>query len=266
MPPDNPTLREAAVIFLASLGPDERQEAQAEVNRFVRWYGSDRAMSELTGHDVSGYAASLGSSLADVASRLEPVRAFLAFAKKKGYTATNMAVHIRPPKAQKAIKTPARLKEAGPVSLSEGAIEAMKRELEELRARRPKVAAELRRAMADKDFRENAPLDAAREEQAHLEGRIREIESTLKRAVVIKEDKTPTASVNLGNTVIVRNLKSGAEIKYTLVSPHEVDPSQGKISIASPVGKALVRKREGDEVEVEAPAGAIRLRVERIQS
>lgn len=265
MPPDNPTLREAAAIFLAALGPDERQEAQVEVNRFVRWYGSDRAMSELTGHDVSGYAASLGSSLADVAARLEPVRAFLAFAKKKGYTATNMAVHIRPPKAQKAIKTP-RLKEAGPVSLSEGAIEALKRELEELRARRPKVAAELRRAMADKDFRENAPLDAAREEQAHLEGRIRDIESTLKRAVVMKEEKTPTASVSLGSTIIVRNLKSGAEIKYTLVSPHEVDPGQGKISIASPVGKALVRKREGDEVEVEAPAGAIRLRVERIQS
>jgi transcription elongation factor GreA len=265
MPQENPTLREAAAVFLAGLNAEERQEAQVEVNRFVRWYGSDRAMNELTGHDVSGYAESLGSSLADVASHLEPVRAFLAFAKKKGYTAANMAVHIRAPKAQKAVKVPRALKDQGPVSMSRSAIQALERELEELRARRPKVTAELRRAMADKDFRENAPLDAAREEQAHLEARIRDLESALKRAVVIAEDKTPRSSVNLGSTVIVRNLKSGTEIRYTLVSPHEVDPGQGKISIASPVGKALVRKREGDEVEVEVPAGAIRLRIEKIQ-
>lgn len=262
---DNPTLRETASIFLAGLEPQERQEAQIEVNRFVRWYGSDRGMGELTGHDVSGYAESLGSSLADVASRLEPVRAFLAFARKKGYTATNMAVHIRPPKAQKAAKAARAIKDEGPVSLSRSAIEAMKRELEELRDRRPKVAADLQRAMADKDFRENAPLDAAREEQAHLEARIRDIESTLKRAVVIAQEKTPRSSVNLGSTVVVRNMKSGTEIRYTLVSPHEVDPSRGKISIASPVGRALVRKREGDEVEVAVPAGAVRLRIEKIQ-
>jgi transcription elongation factor GreA len=193
------------------------------------------------------------------------VRAFLAFAKKKGYTAANMAVHIRPPKAQKAAKASQAGKDEGPVVMTRSAIEALEKEAEELRTRRPKVAAELRRAMADKDFRENAPLDAAREEQAHLEARIRDIESTLKRAVPMAQEKKPKTSVNLGSTVVVRNLKSGAEIRYTLVSPHEVDPGQGKISIVSPVGKALVRKREGDEVEVDVPAGAIRLRIERIQ-
>ena len=263
---DTPTLREAASAYLAGLPPDERQEEQPEVHKFVRWYGADRSMGELTGHDVSGYADSLGVTLTDAAARLGPVRAFLAFAKKKGFTATNMGAHLRPPKATKAGKAQRARKEEAPIVLTREGIISLEAELEELRGRRPHMAAELRRAMADKDFRENAPLDAAREEQAHLESKIRELETTLRRAVVMGEERKSTSVVGMGSTVLLRNLKSGAELRYKLVSPREVNPGQGKISIASPVGRALVRKREGEEVEVAAPAGAIRFRIEKIQA
>ncbi len=262
----NPILREAASIYLAGLPPEERQEEQAEVHKFVRWYGADRSLGELTGHDVSGYADSLGVTLTDAAARLGPVRAFLAFAKKKGFTATNMGAHLRLPKVAKTVKSRRARKEEAPISLTREGMIALEAELEELRARRPHMAAELRRAMADKDFRENAPLDAAREEQAHLESQIRELEATLRRAVVMGEERIPKLVIGLGSTVLLRNLKSGAEFKYMLVSPREVNPGQGKISIASPVGRALIKKREGEEVEVKAPAGAIRLRVEKIQA
>lgn len=262
-----PTLRTAASTYLAGLPPLERQEGQAEIHKFVRWYGADRPVGELKGHDVSAYAESLGVSLADAARKLEPVRSFLAFAKKKGLTATNLAVHLRPPKAAKKAKAQRRVKEdEAPLSLTREGIAALEAELEELRSRRPRVAADLQRAMADKDFRENAPLDAAREQQAHLESRIREIEATLHRSVAMEREKSPSSVVRQGSTVYLRNLKSGVELKYTLVHPREVNASQGRISIASPVGKALKTKKEGDEVEVSAPSGAIRFRIEKIQA
>jgi transcription elongation factor GreA len=260
------TLREVAATYLASLPPQERQDGQAEVHRFVRWYGADRRVSEVSGHDVSTYAESLGVTLADAARKLEPLRSFFGFAKKKGFTASNFAVNVRPPKPARAHKAPLRVVEqAGPVSLTREGIAALEEELEELRSRRPKLAEELKRAMSDKDFRENAPLDAAREAQGHLESRIREIEATLNKAVVF-EKKGPRKIASLGSTVYLRNLKSGVELKYMLVNQREVNPAEGKISIDSPVGKALVRRREGEEVEVSAPAGAIRFRIEKIQA
>jgi transcription elongation factor GreA len=263
---EDPTLREAASIYLTGLPPQERQDAQADVRKFVRWYGADRSMGDMTGHDVSGYAEGLGVTLTDAAAKLEPVRAFLAFAKKKGFTTVNMAVHLRPPKATKASKIQRRAGEEETVSITREGIVTLEAELEELRARRPHIAAELRRAMADKDFRENAPLDAAREQQGHLEARIRELEATLRHAVVMEEAKKSASVVGLGSTVLLRNLRTGAELKYVLVHPREVTPGQGKISIASPVGRALVRKKEGEEVEVEAPSGSIRFRIEKVQT
>ena len=253
-------------MFLAGLPPDERRDAQAEVHRFVRWYGAERRLSELNGHEVSKYPESLGLSLAGAARKLEPVRAFLAFARKKGFTPTNLSVLIRPPKPPKAIKAPRRVVGRVPEALTPEGIAALEAELEELRSRRPVLAAELQRAMSDKDFRENAPLDALRDQQGHLESRIRDIESALHNAVLVEKADEPGSEVSIGATVQLRNLKSGALLKYTVVSPREVNASEGKISIDSPVGRALVTRREGEEVEVTAPAGSLRFRIEKIEA
>jgi transcription elongation factor GreA len=121
--------------------------------------------------------------------------------------------------------------------------------------------------MADKDFRENAPLDAARNEQAHLEARIKDIDATLRRAVVLDQGAEHPGDVSqIGDNVTIKDLRNGREMSYTLVNSDEVRSGQGKISIASPVGKAVYQRRAGEEVEVEAPSGTFRVRIESISS
>jgi transcription elongation factor GreA len=231
----------------------------------VRWYGTERRLSELNSHEVSKYPDSLGMMLADAARKLDPVRSFLAFAKKKGFTPANLAVQMRPPKQSKATATPRRRLETPPETLTPEGIAALKSEVEELRSRRPLLASELQRAMSDKDFRENAPLDALRDQQGHLESRIRDIEAALHNAVLVEKSNQPRSEVAIGTTVRLRNLKSGASLRYTVVSPREVNAGEGKISINSPMGRALVARREGEEVEVAAPAGPLQFRIEKIE-
>jgi transcription elongation factor GreA len=119
--------------------------------------------------------------------------------------------------------------------------------------------------MLDKDFRENAPLDAAKEKQAHLEMRIQEIEETLKHAAVVGKRDGGGVRVRIGSTVEVTNLSSGASLRYTVVGATEGDAAAGKISNVSPIGKALVDRRMGEEVDVSVPAGVLRLRIEKIE-
>jgi len=258
------SLSEAAALFLSALAPEVRQESQSEVYRFVRWYGADHPMGELRGHDVALYAESLGATTADIVRRAEALRSFLAFAKKESFTTTNLATHLRLRKSSVSTggspvtaAEPSQLTVEGHASLSA--------ELEALKAQRPAIAEELRRAMMDKDFRENAPLDAARERQAHVEGRIHQLEAILKHAQVVGAETAPGAKTHLGSTVILRDLASGSAARYVLVSPSEVSPAEGKISVASPVGKAVLNRTVGEEVEVSVPAGRLHFRIEGIQ-
>jgi transcription elongation factor GreA len=123
----------------------------------------------------------------------------------------------------------------------------------------------MRRAAADKDFSENAPLDAAREQYGHLEGRIRELEEALKSATVIDEKQKVILKVGIGDSVALRDLVSGEELRYVIVNPREVDPTRGKISSASPIGKAIIGRGQGEVVEVEAPAGRLHYQIERVE-
>jgi len=146
----------------------------------------------------------------------------------------------------------------------EGYAERVK-ELDDLRDQRPHIAEDLRAAMADKDFRENSPLDAVRERQAWVEARIRELEQMLKVAVVVETSGGPSDTTRVGCRVVVRDLDSTEERHFTLVSPTEVNPREGKISIASPVGRALLDRSTGEEVEVMVPKGRLRLKIESIE-
>jgi len=256
-------LSQAAATFVASLTGEARQDSQAEVYRFVRWLGADRLIAELRGHDIALYAESLGPVTPEVLRRAEAVRSFLSFARKEGLTATNLAPHLRLRKSPSggAVLAPppkrAQLTADGHASLQA--------EVEALKNQRPAVAEELRLARLDKDVRENAPLDAALDRQAHIEGRIRELEALLKHADVVGGGTDSGAKAHLGSTLLVRDLASGGSMHYTLVSPSEVSPAKGKISVASPVGKALIERIVGDEVEVLVPAGILRFRIEEIR-
>src|SRR4029078_6456560 len=120
----------------------------------------------------------------------------------------------------------------------------------------PEIADQLRAAMSDKDFREHAPLDAARDAHDPLAARPREIEDQLRHAVIIAPDQK-AGRANVGSTVRVMNLKVNREQTFHLVSPNEGDPSSGKISVESPVGRAVIHHGAGDEVTVNAPSGEL---------
>ena len=143
-------------------------------------------------------------------------------------------------------------------------LQRLEQQIAEEKSRRPEIAQKLHDAMADKDFRENAPLDAARDEQAHLEARIRDLESRLRNAVIIDE-ASKGGRANVGSVVKLLNLKANREQSITLVSPNEVDPANGKISVESPMGVAVLNHALGDEVTVNAPSGPMTFRVLDVQ-
>lgn len=258
---DNVSLGEAATRFLASLPEQERAINQQEINQFILWYGWKQPIGELTPPKVANYAERIATSGADPARKLSPVKAFLTYAKKEGLTRTNLSVHLR---AKKVSTTLVGGKPLPPVhALTPQGRTELEAELTRLKAERPRVAEELHRAAADKDFRENAPLDAAREYQGQLESRIRELENILKATTV--EQAPPVATkVRIGDTVRIYDLATCEVVCYTLVSPSEANPGKGKISIESPTGKALLGKEAGQEAEVIAPRGKFSYRVEQI--
>jgi transcription elongation factor GreA len=262
------TLQQAAHQFLASLKQGAKGNSPEEVLKFVRWTGAERPLSSLRGHEIASYGESIAPTISDASTRADVVRVFLKWAKDRGYTTENLGTHLRIKKPTKSSSGTATVVDEPPVYLTKEGHQDLVNELEELKARRPQIQQDLARAMADKDFRENAPLDAARNEQGHLEARIRELEATLRRAVIIEEHgEAPTGEgARIGDHVSIRDLRTGGERTYTLVNTDEVRAGQGKISIASPVGKAVYQHRAGEEVEVEAPAGTFRVRIESIKS
>jgi transcription elongation factor GreA len=151
------------------------------------------------------------------------------------------------------------------VFLTPEGLEKLKAELEYLRSvRRQQVADQIHRAKELGGTVDNAEYDDAKNEQAFVEGRILTLEKMLKNASIIQEEKAPSSSVRLGSKVTVGS-KGGEKEYYTIVGSAEANPSDGKISNESPVGKALMGKRVGDEVEVHAPAGARKLKIVAIE-
>ncbi len=259
------TLAEAASRFAETIKDAARQPTLAEISRFVHWYGPDHSLERLRGHDVSLYAEALGPANPETARRADYIRSFLAYLKKEGLLESNLGVHLRLRKStSKATTGRALPPHSGAVELTKDGVEALKAELESLMEQRVEVRKEIGRAMLDKDFRENAPLDAAKDKQGHTEARIREIEAMLKRAVIV-DTTVLSGRVRVGASVQVRNLVSGAVMRYLIVGPTEANAAEGKISSVSPVGKALLDRSAGDEVEVSVPAGVMRFQIEAIE-
>lgn len=148
--------------------------------------------------------------------------------------------------------------DAKKIFLTQEGLDELKKELEDLQsAKRPKVLERLAEARAMGDLSENSEYTAAREELALIDGRIEELQEILKGAEVIKEDHSAKGkkAVQLGSKVKVQ--VKGKHDMFSLVGEWEADPKEKKISHESPLGKALIGKAVGENVEVEAPAGKI---------
>lgn len=135
-------------------------------------------------------------------------------------------------------------------------LEKLRQELQNiLTVERPKNIKAIEEARSHGDLFENAEYHAAKERQAFLEAKINELEMAINRSEVIEIDKENSDKVYFGVTVELRNMATDEGVVYQLVGPYESDPDSGKISVASPLGKALIGKEEGDEIKLKTPGG-----------
>ncbi|MCF8036066.1 MAG: transcription elongation factor GreA [Desulfobacteraceae bacterium] len=142
------------------------------------------------------------------------------------------------------------------VPITKQGYETLKNELSQLRSvERPRNIKAIEEARAHGDLSENAEFDAAKERQSFLDARINELEYKLANADVIDPDQLTKEKAVFGCTVVLENVDTGDEVTYQLVGPEESNIKEGRISVGSPLGQAIVGKQLGDEIVVDAPGG-----------
>jgi transcription elongation factor GreA len=259
------TMGEAVANYVAGLADADKESSQAELQRLAKWFGRNEIMASIKAEKVDQYSESLPTTDKDYARKMEIAKGFLTYARDQHWTGTNLSIHIKP-KKNKSRRATGKAGQSAPevIPVTEEGYAKLKAELEDLKQKRPQIIDEITKAAADKDFRENAPLEAAREQHGLIEGRIKEIEAILKAAEIVVKQKAASHKVNLGDTVILVEMETNTEMCYKIVGPRETDPSKGKISGVSPVGKAVVGSNEGQTVEVCVPIGKIKYQIKQI--
>jgi len=147
------------------------------------------------------------------------------------------------------------------VMLTEEGLKKVQEELNYLkRVKRTEIAEKIRNAVAFGEIAENAEYSSVKNEQSFIEGRILALEKIIENYELIDKEENPDC-VLLGSDVLVKDTKNKKEYKYTILDYVESEPDCGKISISSPIGKALLGKKKGDLVEVRVPAGQIKYKI-----
>ena len=148
------------------------------------------------------------------------------------------------------------------VLLTQEGYDNLEKELEYLKTeKRSEIAERIKVALGFGDLSENSEYDEAKNAQASNETKIAELENKLRYAKIIDESEIDTKTVQIGNIVKLHDIEFDEDIEYTIVGSTEVDLSQNKISNESPIGKALLGAKKGEEVDVQAPAGVIKFKI-----
>jgi transcription elongation factor GreA len=129
---------------------------------------------------------------------------------------------------------------------------------------RSEIAKQIQEARDKGDLSENAEYDAAKDAQGHLEAKISKLENTVANSRIIDESSVDTSKVMILSTVYVKNHNTKKDVKYKIVSENEASLKEGKISVKSPIGQGLLGKKVGDTVDVNVPAGVLKLEVVKI--
>ncbi|NQW20643.1 MAG: GreA/GreB family elongation factor [Chloroflexi bacterium] len=252
------SLNGAFQTYVRQMPKDTKRAAQPEIAKFVRWIGPDRLIDSIIPSEIGEYNEIFGAKTAtrDATERLSAVKLFLTFLKKKDHIEVNLAQHLRLRKSRNgASKAVSMVNSTRSVSLTQSGFNEMTKQLVSLQDERVRIVKDIQRAAADGDVRENAPLEAAREAQGMTIGKIRELEATLKVAVIIDSKSQDDGRVRIGSKIELTEVKTDKTFKYQLVEPNEANPLASKISIVSPVGSAILGHKLGDEVKVKTPRG-----------
>ena len=266
--PEPTTLMQAVGDYMRT----SRAKADAQVRhqglqRFISWCGGDKRISALNASQIGDFVErhnGMGTSLQS-AARLQEVRKFLTFARKKGLIDVNLAQHVRIRKSRQSAAAKGA-SNSNVVELTPEGHAQIESQLSKLKAERVPLTEQISSAAADGDVRENAPLEAAREQLGYLEGRIKDMETTLKASVIIDASARKTETVVLGSKVVIRDPAKNSDTTYVVVRANEASPLEGKISDVSPVGQALVGARAGQKVQVQTPRGKVDYEIVRIAS
>jgi len=142
------------------------------------------------------------------------------------------------------------------VPITKEGYEALKKELEYLKkVDRPKNIKAIEEARAHGDITENAEFEAAKDRQAFIDGRLSDLEYKLSRADIIDSKILSNDRAMFASSVVLENIDTGENVKYQLVGPDEANIEKGRISVSSPLGKAIIGKKPGDEIILQAPGG-----------
>ena len=257
-----PSLSEALTKFMSAKKNGKGAVLDhSEVGRFVAWCGRERNVLEITPAQVAEYAQHIGLGGVESVQRLSPVKSFLGYWKDEGWIQNGLAAHLRLPRGRRVTGGGKRSTTQQSTKLSQEGYDRLVAQVELLKGERVSVVADIKLAMEDKDFRENAPLDAAKERQGIIESRIRELEAGLSNAEILGKGKKLSKRTVVGAKVTLRDSDSGKKLVYTLVDVREADVSSGKISTTSPVGQALLDRVVGDKVTINVPNGTLRYSV-----
>lgn len=140
--------------------------------------------------------------------------------------------------------------------LTEEGYKNLKEELNQLvNVEHKEVMKRVKKARKNEDIEENYEYEAAKDEQAIIESRIKELKELLDKAVIIKDEDITCEQVGVGNTVKLKDLNSREELSYKIVGSAEADPLNNKISYKSPIGSSIIEHRAGDKVEADTPSG-----------
>ena len=231
--------------------------AQQEIGRMVRWLGAERVVETITPSEIGLYSDEFAkrSSTTTSPQKVAHIKKFLTFLRTSELTNSNLASHLRMKKSNVG-KITKKLEDTKveQINLTEAGYKDYLKQLKDYKSERPQLADEVRRAAADGDIRENAPLDAAREKIEMVNSKRFEIEAILKVANII-DNTTGGDRIVIGSKVSVKNHQNENNYEYQLVEANEANPLLGKISSVSPVGSAILGRRIGDEVTVSTPGG-----------
>ena len=259
-------LLEAVGEYTGSLrDKDKSPAAIREINRFVKHFQADRLLASITPSQIGGYAEQVGKNTMseEAVEGLQAVRKFLAYIHKQEITNMNLATHfrVRKSKANSRAGRGRSVSRKGGQEMTQEGHDQLTSEKELLESNRVSISESIQTAAEDGDVRENAPLEAAREQQGREEARIKEIEGMIRSAIIVDSSGKGAKTVRVGATIIIEDVDKKKKSKYTLVSPSEANPLEGKISDASPLGKALIGKRSGQKAVAVTPKGQTNLKI-----
>jgi len=291
VPPKIGQVRDAFVRGDAGrrLSPDDL----SRLRKFVTWCGVSTSIEAVPPFKIEEFLAQQTNTSQPPRLYMAALKAFFAYAHQQGVIEVDPMRVVRLPRGaggstRKAPATPVSASAPPPgaprnggdepagatapvpgaqpaddiVFVSRAHLEQMQTDLEYLRTHeRHRISQLLHEAIKDGDLSENAAYDDAKMRQGMLEARIRDLEAKLRNAQVIEDQVGTTSGVGVGSHVRLVELASGDELDYQVVGPEETNPRGGKISHRSPVGKAILGRTAGDEVEVATPGGAVRYRI-----